>query len=251
MGQSVYFLHVGANIDENDGLSPLFEDGTFEYIPGCLPKGWNSAQSHNHRHYSLLGAQNTNLKGMHHSSFVNEDTAFLNPEFYSFTYAEIDKKRLPILKKATAGDLLVFVSTLQKYKSNPDEFTLTGKPALYVIGYFKIQNVSKSFKNIQTFQDPHFENCCHDLVLYREKHIAHKKGSSALLFRGHAEDSCLLQKPLKVGTENQFSKTYEIDWRIDTKYWNSGLAHASKPEVVMKKIQRCAKDNRWVGWAIP
>ena len=136
---NVVLLRVGIDTQEGGFHSPLFENGTFEFIP--IPDGHgidrrtygNTVGRHGRRlvEYFPLRAQNRMAdKPMH-----------VDPEFETYTYGDPTTPKQN-LAELTPGDLLVFYAGLEGWDFN-------AAPALYLIGFLEIELVGfgSSFPN--------------------------------------------------------------------------------------------------------
>lgn len=124
-------LRVGIDKGCGGALSPIFEDGSFEYIP--LPESDPETKE-------IMTYQNTSgRKNRPFSDFLPEKICYnkmhFDPEFETFTYGDPSYKRKSLLK-LNKGDLLVFYAGLTPYKNDKHP------NALYIIGYFVVENVA-------------------------------------------------------------------------------------------------------------
>lgn len=125
-------LRVGIDTGTGDGaLGPIFEKGTFEYIP--IPEEKNLKTKENRTYKDIFGRYGKSL-----STYLHERTGnkiiHLDPEFKTFTYGDPTSKRNALIR-LKKDDLLVFYVGLTPYKN--DEY----KKGLYIIGYFTVENV--------------------------------------------------------------------------------------------------------------
>ncbi len=172
-------LHIGADQSNQMTLGingPIFEDGTFEYIP--IMEDWTIDGEDSYfvkegdktflinkngkrgvqsltdevRTYSNIGARNKCSSGMlsdyipsqYENAIVHND-----PDFSHFTYGDrIDDPRGNQIKELRQGDYLFFIASLAPYSKeckSKDRRLIRqfqkGKMAKYVIGYFKVQDV--------------------------------------------------------------------------------------------------------------
>ena len=126
-------LRVGIDKSSDGILSPIFPDGSFEYIP----LSEKDEKSREKRTYVDL----TGRKGKPLSDYlptgVVDRKVHLDPEFTTFTYGDVGKKAGCLLK-LEPGDILVFYAGLTPYqKSEHPE-------ALYIIGYFTVMLIVDS-----------------------------------------------------------------------------------------------------------
>lgn len=123
-------LRVGIDKGCGGALGPIFEDGSFEYIP--IPE--DDPDSIETRTYS-------NTKGWSGKPFayylhprIKDSYLHFDPEFESFTYGDSTAKRNYLLK-LDEDDLLIFYAGLAPYRN--DKYV----EALYLIGYFTIERI--------------------------------------------------------------------------------------------------------------
>lgn len=124
-------LRVGIDKGCGGALSPIFSDGSFEYIP--IPES-DPETSEIRTYQNTLGRTNNPL-----SKFLPEricrSKMHFDPEFETFTYGDPSKSKRKSLLKLEKNDLLVFYAGLTPYQN--DKY----QEALYIIGYFVVENV--------------------------------------------------------------------------------------------------------------
>ncbi|BDZ68380.1 hypothetical protein [Methanobacterium ferruginis] len=122
-------LRVGIDKSSDGILSPIFPDGTFEYIP----LSENTESNEIRTYHDIIGR-----KGKPLSAYLPPDVAHrkvhLDPEFTTFTYGDTGRKA-NYLMKLNPEDLLVFYAGLTPY--NGSEYP----EALYIIGYFTVKKI--------------------------------------------------------------------------------------------------------------
>jgi hypothetical protein len=128
-------LRVGIDKSSDGVLSPIFPDGSFEYIP-LSEKDKKSGET---RTYADL----TSRRGKPLSNYLPPGVAgrrvHLDPEFTTFTYGDVGKKAGYLLK-LEPGDILVFYAGLTPYLES--KLPQASYPeALYVIGYFTVREI--------------------------------------------------------------------------------------------------------------
>jgi hypothetical protein len=123
-------LRVGLDSGSGGGLAPIYEDGTFEYIP--IPESYETTEQQTFDEV-------TTQAGESYAKYVSSDNEssplHLDPEFTTYTYGDPTRKRSQ-LAELTEDDLLIFYAGLEPEASE-------GHPRLYVIGYFTVDAVHK------------------------------------------------------------------------------------------------------------
>lgn len=123
-------LRIGIDKGTDNTLAPVFEDGSFEYIP----LSENDENSTEDRTYvNTIGRKGRPLSGYVPSSIWSKKMHF-DPEFTTFTYGDPTAK-CRYLIKLDKGDLLVFYAGLTPFMNQ------VYKEALYIIGYFLVDKV--------------------------------------------------------------------------------------------------------------
>lgn len=127
----VVLVRVGIDLGKDTGrlLSPLFRDGTFEYIPIFDRKDVDSCTygSVRDRHGQPLSEYFPEER----RSEVRSQPMHLDPEFRTFTYGDPTRTKSR-LRNLSARDLLVFYAGLRPYD-------YAGESAMYIIGYFRVE----------------------------------------------------------------------------------------------------------------
>jgi len=187
-------LRVGIDKSSDGVLSPIFPDGSFEYIP----LSESDEKSVEKRTYDdLIG-----IKGKKLSIYLPKALAdckvHFDPEFTTFTYGDVGRKAVYLLK-LEPGDILVFYAGLtpQKESEHPE--------ALYIIGYFTV-------KEILDFK----KHSLNEILGFRKKYPdnSHPKRDSGLgemvLVVGDPEKSKLLQKGILISAKklNKIDRAY-------------------------------------------
>src|SRR6266446_7175286 len=129
-GSKVVLLRVGIDTGCGGMLGPIFEDGSFEFIPidaerDFLGRTYANTQGRHRRR--LIEYFPERLKRKMTDSFLH-----LDPEFGTFTYGDPTAPKQS-LRKLKSGDMLVFYAGLRGWGGCAD-------PAgLYIIGFFVVQ----------------------------------------------------------------------------------------------------------------
>ncbi|QDT59470.1 hypothetical protein SV7mr_19770 [Stieleria bergensis] len=175
MNRKAVLLRVGIDSGCGGIQSPLFADGSFEFV--CIP---DNKQVSIHRYGNLVGKN-----GRPHSDYfpvrkqesVAKKCIHLDPEFETFTYGDPTTPKRS-LRKLERGDYLIFYCGLQEWDEETGWHTDT-PPALYLAGYFVVElagmaadftktTLKKEFgKNFHVRYPTVFEKQHDDLVLVK------------------------------------------------------------------------------------
>lgn len=124
-------LRVGIDKGCGGALAPIFEDGSFEYIP--IPE-----QKINKMDMRTF-ANTRGAHGRYMAEYLPEKTQnkkiHFDPEFETFTYGDTSPSKNNYLLKLEKNDALVFYAGLTPYKN--EKF----QEALYIIGYLVVETV--------------------------------------------------------------------------------------------------------------
>lgn len=128
--EQVVLLRVGIDTGSGGMLGPIFEDGTFEFIPidadrDCLGRTYGNTKGRHGRKFAeyFPGRLKTKMK---------DALLHFDPEFESFTYGDPTRPKQS-LKKLNPRDLLVFYAGLKGWGD------CETPPGLYIIGYFVVE----------------------------------------------------------------------------------------------------------------
>ncbi len=123
-------IRVGIDTGYGGTLGPIFEDGSFEFVP--IPEYY--AGNYPVATYQQKRGRRGQPLSMYVPDKLRNTSMHDDPEFETFTYGDPTPKRKS-LRKLHAEDLLVFYAGLQPYEHTYSE------TALYIIGYFKVREV--------------------------------------------------------------------------------------------------------------
>lgn len=124
-------LRIGIDKGTDGILAPIFQDGSFEYIP--ISEGRDSQSKEDRTYRNTIGRKGKSLSTYLPKRIENR-TMHFDPEFKTYTYGDPTIKRKSLLK-LNKDDLLVFYAGLSPFQNN------NHMTALYIIGYFAIQQI--------------------------------------------------------------------------------------------------------------
>ncbi|MFA0834317.1 MAG: hypothetical protein ACC609_09960 [Methanobacterium formicicum] len=187
-------LRVGIDKSSDGVLAPIFQDGSFEYIP-LSEKDETSTE--NRTYTDLTGEKGKPLSDYLPTRVANRKV-HLDPEFSTFTYGDVGRKANYLLK-LNPGDILVFYAGLTPYmKSEYPE-------ALYIIGYFTVREIMDFHKITASYKtnNSHKSNVT-EIKTIQEKYPnnSHPKRVSDIhdmvLVVGDPEQSKILEKAILI-----------------------------------------------------
>jgi hypothetical protein len=124
-------LRVGIDKGSGGTYGPIFEDGSFEFVP--IPETYRSCTATTY-------GERIGRKGKPLSTYVPPALRHVpmhdDPEFETCTYGDTTAKRRYLLE-LSEEDLLVFYAGLKPFNHDNDDYP----EALYFIGYFTIEHV--------------------------------------------------------------------------------------------------------------
>ena len=184
---NVVLLRVGIDTGSGGIHGPLFEDGTFEYIPipdrfegrGVDSRTYENVKGRMGRPLIEYFPERRRLK-------MAETRLHLDPEFVSFTYGDPTSSSKRGLRNLQRGDFLVFYAGLQG-------FDHTSEPALYIIGYFEIQTAGLATDYTNAERHEYFAENFH----VRHERVFRRQEKELVLVKG-SSNSRLLEKAVQI-----------------------------------------------------
>ena len=147
MSGKIYVVNVGTNASHSF-CSPIFEDGTFEFIPIPEDRQIEAAHGVKYRDLRSFYRPTEDLSKYIPDRFL-DITTHNDPEFDSLTYGDnCDvNARAQALKSVKRGDFLLFLARLQKYKKDALEAIPTKEFGFYFVGFLHVDSVYGSVIN--------------------------------------------------------------------------------------------------------
>lgn len=115
------------------GLSPVFPDMTYEYIP-IYHRNIKETEINENRTYSMILGSNKKLLDEYLPVKLKNQIVHLDPEFKTFTYGDPTRTKRAALKKLEKNDLLIFYLGGKK-QNKPFE------AGCFIFGYFVVDKV--------------------------------------------------------------------------------------------------------------
>lgn len=178
----VALLRVGIDSGCGGMDSPLFADGTFEYIP--IPDSTGQDERSYGNQFARDGRQLVEFFPPARREAMRNQSMHLDPEFESCTYGDPTPPKAG-LRHLAAGDLLVFYAGLHGYDHD-------ASPALYLIGYFEV-----AFAGIALELSQAQVNDCRANFHVRHESVFHDQRNRLVLVKG-GPGSRLLSKAVKI-----------------------------------------------------
>lgn len=183
----VVLLRVGIDTGSGGMLGPIFDNGTFEFIPivgsrDCLGRTYGNTMG---RHGRKLidyfpGARKVKMQ---------DAPLHFDPEFKSYTYGDPTRPKQS-LKKLKRGDLLVLYAGLKGWGD------CKTPPGLYIVGYFVVKDagIYNDLKGDRRLKP--FAKNWH--ILNHEK----ERSDRLILVKG-GKGSRLLEKAVKISADKR------------------------------------------------
>lgn len=185
-------LRVGIDKGTDGVLGPIFEDGTFEFIP-ISERDPKSKEDRTYR--NTIGRHGKPFSTYLPSS-IGERKLHFDPEFESFTYGDPTSKRRYLLT-LMVDDILVFYAGLTPFQNR--KFA-TG---LYFIGFFTVENV------IDFNHAPHNKIEEYRKIYANNAHIKRSQSTEDLVIvTGYKGKSRMLRKAILISQTK-----YDKRWR--------------------------------------
>jgi hypothetical protein len=203
MSKQVVLLRVGVDAGCGGIQSPLFEDGTFEFI--CIPDR-KGVSIHTYGSMTDKGGEPlVNYFPRSRRKDLADQHVHVDPEFETFTYGDptLPKRSLRRLK---AGDFLVFYCGLQRWDGDSG-WDNSHRPALYLAGFFEVAFAGMAGEFDKQMLASHFSKNFHvrypTVFLQQKEDLVLVKGGpgSRLLCKAHqisVEGKDRSGNPLKV-----------------------------------------------------
>jgi len=199
-------INIGANSGHTGGREPIYEDGTFQYVP--IPEDDETVIEPTYQNLKL---------GPIRPKSTGDTVVHLDPEFpevgYSehYTYGDRHSPKTDRIAELGEGDILFFYATLDYVgKDSPGQDWINEDWGAYIIGHFTLE------------YDPISNNEYHSLPKNIKKrfstnaHVRREEFDAEFLVLGNPDDSRLYKTPIPLsgdsGTEaNEFVTKHSED----------------------------------------
>lgn len=181
-------LRVGIDTGSGGAHGPLFEDGSFEFVPipdgsGVDPRTYGNTVGRKGR--KLVDYLPNHLRTKRRDQSIHSD-----PEFVSFTYGDPTTPKAG-LRRLEQGDMLVFYCGLQGWG-------FESGPTLYLIGYFEVLAAGRA----AGFSSVEIENLFGENFHVRHRGVFERQKDRLVLVKGSAQ-SRLLEKAVPMSSLGQ------------------------------------------------
>ena len=184
----VVLLRVGIDTGCGGIHGPLFENGSFEYIP--IPDRFGGKSVDKRTYGNTRGKKGRRLVDYFPAARqeqASRQSLHLDPEFATFTYGDPTPLKAR-LQELSEGSLLVFYAGLEGL-----DFECS--PALYIIGFFEVARAGLASSFSQKELAAMFQNNFH--VMHRT--VFREQKDRLVLVKGSA-NSRLLKTPVKISS---------------------------------------------------
>jgi hypothetical protein len=125
----VAMLRIGIDSGSGGMQGPLFDDGSFDYLP--IPDGFGIDERTYGNTSNLTRRKLVEYFPASRRVAMSDRSIHFDPEFVTFTYGDPTPPKAG-LRRLEKGDMLIFYCGLEGWG-------LKSEPALYLMGYFEIQ----------------------------------------------------------------------------------------------------------------
>lgn len=174
-------LRVGADTKNPGVLAPIFDDGSFEFIPIAEEEGTVLDEM---TYGSLKGRHGEVLLADYLPEKYRNWIPHNDPEFITPSYGDPTSKKSS-LKKLQKNDLLVFNAGLRAY--NTDNYP---RRANYIVGYFTVDRIV-DFSKLTNKKHQEEWN-----LLQNNFHVGYRKEEDCFIIVGQKENSALFSKAI-------------------------------------------------------
>jgi Nucleotide modification associated domain 3 len=184
----IAMLRIGIDTGSGGAHGPLFEDGSFEFIP--IP---DSNGTDPRTYGNTVGRKGSKLVEYFPKSRyakIRDLSIHADPEFDTFTYGDPTSPKAG-LRRLDEGDMLVFYCGLKGWDFHSD-------PALYLIGYFEVLAAGKA----EDFSPNEIQDLFSENFHVRHKEVFEKQRDRLVLVKGSAK-SRLLEKAVLMSALGQ------------------------------------------------
>lgn len=181
-GRNALLLRVGIDRGTGGALSPIFGDGSFEYIP--IPEAEPTRSPFT---FATLPTRRASSLAALLPPRIASLAPHVDPDFTSFAYGDAAPRKRNQLLRLGPGDLLVFYSGLMPWP-------IEDIPRLFTIGWFEVRQVHNlTAHDISTNEklNSRFGNTAHFLRRVPDRHLT--------LVEGNPRNSAILERALPLG----------------------------------------------------
>ncbi len=179
----VAMLRVGIDTGSGGMQGPLFQDGSFDYIP--IPDGRGDDERTYGNTIGLKGLKLVEYFPYRRQSAMRNRSIHFDPEFATFTYGDPTPPKAG-LRNLQTGDLLIFYCGLEGRD-------FTSAPALYLMGYFEVQTAGKA----ADWRDQETRRLFQKNFHVRHQSVFERQKAELVLVKG-SERSRLLRKAVGI-----------------------------------------------------
>lgn len=181
----VAMVRIGIDTGSGGIHGPLFQNGTFEYVP--IPDGYNIDNRTYSNTYGQHGRKLIEYFPKSKHTKMSHQSIHFDPEFTTFTYGDPTTPKSG-LRHLQAGDYLLFYCGLEGWDCNTE-------PGLYLMGYFEISfaGYASEFSSVQ-IQELFGEN-----FHVRHTSVYERQKEKIVLVKG-SHNSRILSKAVLIST---------------------------------------------------
>ena len=168
----VAMVRIGIDTGSGGMHGPLFQDGSFEYIP--IPDGFGKDKRTYGNTIGRCGKKLVEYFPEPRKAKIANQAIHFDPEFATFTYGDPTSPKAG-LRHLEQGDMLIFYCGLEGWD-------FMSMPALYLMGYFEIWTAGRaadySESEIETLFGENYHVKHRDIYNRQKRDLVLVKGSS-------------------------------------------------------------------------
>lgn len=184
----VAMLRIGIDTGSGGMHGPLFQDGSFEFVP--IPDSRGDDERTYGNTTGRRGHKLVEYFPSRRQSAMRDQSIHFDPEFATFTYGDPTPPKAG-LRNLEHGDLLVFYCGLEGHD-------FTSEPALYLMGYFDIQTAGKA----ADWRDQETRRLFRNNFHVRHQNVFERQKAELVLVKG-SNRSRLLRKAVRISVMGQ------------------------------------------------
>ncbi len=235
----IAMLRIGIDTGSGGIHGPLFQNGTFEYIP--IPDGFGIDKRTYGNTIGKYGEKLIDCFPNSRKPKLENQAIHFDPEFVTFTYGDPTPPKAGLLH-LQQGDMLIFYCGLEGWD-------FKSLPAFYLMGYFDVLKAGR----VNDFSENELKNLYNENFHVKHHDIFDRQKNELILVKGSAQSRLLNKaicisvigkdrsgRPLKV-LSNEMQKIFgdfdgKISFQRSPSRWINSV-HVTKAAEFMKSLE--------------